>query len=519
MPPTRSQDTAFTGLSDLVRLIGGIDPQRVAVSDGRSQATWGELDAATSRCAQAMLAAGLSAGDRVVLQLGARVEFLQLYFGALRAGLVVVPVNPGYTSVEMNYVLADSGARLLVTESPEAASAATSAVELVILTGRATEAGNGAAGGVRTLEAFLAAAERDDDPRSDRSGESIAIVLYTSGTSGYPKGAMLSVRALLGNLAQIAEVEPQLITASDVVLVPLPLFHIYGLNAALCAALHVGATVVLAERFDAAATLATMRAERISAVVGAPGMFVQWAAHPNFAEGFESVRFALSGAAPLSPTLVQLYADIGIALYEGYGLTETAPVLALNAIDAGGAPRAGSVGKPLPGVELQLRNSDGSVIDAEDEDPGQLFVRGANLFSGYWPDGRGGPDEEGWFATGDIAIIESSGALLLVGRTSDLIIVNGFNVYSAEVERVLGQVAGVAEVAVVGIPDEQTGEAVAAFVVPARGETLEVEELVAKSAKSLARYKLPTRVRIVDTLPHTVTGKVQKWRLLKDATH
>ncbi|SDI93093.1 long-chain acyl-CoA synthetase [Frankineae bacterium MT45] len=514
MPPTRSQDTTFAGLSDLVRL-DGVDPQRVAVSDGRSQVTWGELDTETSRCAQAMLAAGLTAGDRVVLQLGARVEFLYLYFGALRAGLVVVPVNPGYTVVELNYVLADSGARLLVTESAEAATAARSAVELVVVTGRAAEASDAA----RTLPDFLAAAATTDDPRADRTGEAIAIVLYTSGTSGYPKGAMLSVRALLGNLTQIAGVEPPIITASDVVLVPLPLFHIYGLNAALCAALHVGASVVLAERFDAAATLATMRSEEVSAVVGAPGMFVQWAAHPEFADGFASVRFALSGAAPLSPTLVQRYADIGIALFEGYGLTETAPVLALNAIGADGRPRAGSVGRPLPGVELQLRNSDGSVIDAEDEDPGQLFVRGPNLFSGYWPDGRGGPDEDGWFSTGDIAIIESSGALLLVGRTSDLIIVNGFNVYSAEVERVLGQVAGVAEVAVVGIPDELTGEAVAAFVVPARGETLEVEELVAKSATSLARYKLPTRVRIVDALPHTVTGKVQKWRLLKDVTH
>jgi long-chain acyl-CoA synthetase len=242
-------------------------------------------------------------------------------------------------------------------------------------------------------------------------------------------------------------------------------------------------------------------------------MFVQWATHPDLVASFASVRFALSGAAPLSVNLAERYREMGVTLFEGYGLTETAPCLTLNVAGAENGSHAGTVGRPLPGIEIQLRNNDGSEVAAEDEDPGQLYVRGPNLFSGYWPDGEGGPDGEGWFATGDIAILDKDGYLRLVGRTSDLVIVNGFNVYPAEVERVLSEVAGVAEVAVLGVPDERAGEAVVAFVVPAPDVELDADDLLAHAARSLAKFKLPRSVTFVDSLPHTPTGKVQKWRL------
>jgi long-chain acyl-CoA synthetase len=215
----------------------------------------------------------------------------------------------------------------------------------------------------------------------------------------------------------------------------------------------------------------------------------------------------LSGSAPLAPALVERYGQEGIVLSEGYGLTECAPAVTLNA----GNAKPGSIGRPLPGVEVELRDPDGEPVT--DDDPGQLIVRGPNLFSGYWPDGADGPDEDGWFGTGDIGLWDEDGDLLLVGRTTELVVVNGFNVYPAEVEGVLGAQPGVAEAAVVGVDDDESGEAVQAYVVPAPGVTLDSEALLAAAATSLARFKLPRRIEIVDALPHTVTGKVMKWRL------
>jgi long-chain acyl-CoA synthetase len=186
--------------------------------------------------------------------------------------------------------------------------------------------------------------------------------------------------------------------------------------------------------------------------------------------------------------------------------------VAINAL-AGGRdhPTSGSIGRPLPGVEVQLRDFDGSEVD--EGDPGRLFVRGANLFSGYWPDGADGPDADGWFGTGDIAVVDAAGELRLVGRSSDLVIVNGFNVYPAEVETVLAAQPGVAEVAVVGVRHERRGEAVQAWVVPTPGTTLDAEQLLTAAARSLARFKLPERVHVVAALPRTVTGKIMKWQL------
>jgi long-chain acyl-CoA synthetase len=295
----------------------------------------------------------------------------------------------------------------------------------------------------------------------------------------------------------------------------LPLFHIFGLNAGLGMALYFGASVILSARFDAAETLQAMAAARASVVVGAPQEFLLWAAQPDFATGFAGVRLGLSGSAPLAPELIGRYAELGVQLYEGYGLTEAAPVVTLNlAPDPAGSgwlpPKAGSVGRPLPGVEVRLVEPDGE--PAEPGDLGYLEVRGANLFTGYWPDGDGGPDPEGWFATGDLAVADDDGDYYLVGRRSDLVLVNGFNVYPAEVEAVFAGLAGVREVAVFGLPEGDT-ELLVAYVVPEPGEALDPDALLAEAARSLARFKLPRRVVEVDALPYTATGKVMKWQL------
>ncbi len=453
----------------------------------RGRLTWAQLDAQVSRAAQGLIAAGLQPGDRLGLQLPTGLEFVVGYLGALRAGLVAVPINPASTAAEVEHIRADSGARVCLT--PQTASA--------------TLAGGPSGAAV--------------DPEAARRGEATAVLLYTSGTSGRPRAAMLSSRALLANLDQLAAVEPPLLSATDVLFVPLPLTHVYGLNAGLGMALRVGATAVLAGRFDPAATLATMAGEQVSAVVGVPGQYAAWLRRPEVRAGFARVRFAMSGSATLTRSVIAGYAELGVALHDGYGLTEAAPVVALTALGADrDHPRAGSVGRPLPGVEVELREADGRVVGADGEntgDPGRVFVRGANLFSGYWPDGEDGPDADGWFGTGDIAVRDAEGELHLVGRSEDLVIVNGFNVYPAEVEAVLAADPGVAEVAVVGVPDERTGEAVRAYVVPAAGADPRPEELLALAARSLARFKLPSVIEVVPALPHTVTGKVMKWAL------
>ena len=215
----------------------------------------------------------------------------------------------------------------------------------------------------------------------------------------------------------------------------------------------------------------------------------------------------MSGSATLGRGVVDGFAAAGITLHDGYGLTEAAPVVAVDATGDG----PGTVGPSLPGVEVSLRDGDGD--DVDDGDPGRIFVRGDNLFSGYWPDGQEGPDADGWFGTGDIAVADEEGRLRLVGRSTELVIVNGFNVYPAEVETVLAAEAGVAEVAVVGEPDERTGEAVRAYVVPAPGVTLDPAALLAAAGRSLARFKVPAVIEVVAALPHTVTGKIMKWQL------
>jgi long-chain acyl-CoA synthetase len=406
-----------------------------------------------------------------------------LYLGALRAGLIAVPVNPSYTGPEVEHIVADCGASLHVT--PDLAAQ------------------------------LRARAPNGPDPRGDRSGEATAVLLYTSGTGGRPRGAILSARALMANLDQLAAIEPAVLTADDVLYVPLPLSHVFGLNAGLGMALRVGAATVLADRFDPVTTLATMAAEHVTAVVGVPGQYAAWLNQPQAAEAFASVRFAMSGSATLTRAIVEAYGELGVVVHDGYGLTEAAPVVAVNAIgDEREHPTPGSVGRPIPGVEVQLRDADG-VVD-EDGDPGRVFVRGDNLFSGYWPLGEDGPDDDGWFGTGDIAVLDADGALHLVGRSAELVVVNGFNVYPAEVESVLAAEPGVAEVAVVGVADEKSGESVRAYVVPTAGTLLRPDELLAAAARSLARFKLPSAIEVVASLPHTVTGKVMKWALGSD---
>ena len=501
---------AATSLAALVAKAARERPEAPAVVAGDQRLTWAELDAAVDRAAAGFAAEGLSPGDRVAVQLPNGVDWLRAALGALRAGLVVVPVNTAYTDPELEYVLRDSGATLVVAgrERPPVA-------------------------GVRVCggppDADGPPPEVDDDPSA------LSFLAYTSGTTGRPRGAMLTAAALRANQEQCLAMTPPVVQPDDRVLLVLPLFHVYGLNAGFGLVAAAGACAVLQETFDPRAALALMADEGVTTVPGAPPMYQAWLAAADAAEsdaelrrGFAAMRLASSGAAPLPEEVWTAMRDrAAVTVWEGYGLTEAAPVVASTL--ATGRPKPDCIGGPLPGIEIALRDTadgehsgdvaaraDGpaSVDDHEvEEGPGEIWVRGPNLFAGYWPDGSDGPDADGWLGTGDLAYRDADGDLHLVDRRSDLILVSGFNVYPAEVERVLDSHPAVAESAVIGVPDARTGAAVRAVVVLEPGASLTYEELATFAGGSLARYKVPSSVNFLPALPHSLTGKVSRARL------
>ena len=493
-----------SSLSVLVRAAARDRADAPAVVAGEERLSWGELDAQVDRAAAGYAARGLTPGERVAVQLPNGVDWLRATLGALRAGLVVVPVNTAYTDPELEYLLADSRASLLV------------------------------AGGDRSPVAgvpVVAGPPADDapPPAIPEDPATPAFVSYTSGTTGRPRGAMLSAAALRANQEQCLRMDPPPVRPDDRVLLVLPLFHVYGLNAGFGLVAATGACAVLAESFDPAGSLEVMAREEVTAVLGAPPVFQAWLAVADAAgsdavlrRAFAAVRIATSGAAPLPEEVwTAMRERASVTVWEGYGLTEACPVVASTL--ATGRAKPHCIGGPIPGVELQLRDTAlhepveedevSTSGDLAEDGPGEIWVRGANLFSGYWPDGVDGPDAEGWLATGDLAYADEDGDLHLVDRRSDLILVSGFNVYPAEVERVLDAHPAVAESAVIGVPDPRTGAAVRAVVALRPGRQLGFEELREHAAASLARYKVPTSVHVLGALPHSLTGKVSRARL------
>jgi len=493
-------------LADLVRRSAARRPDATALVHDGARTTWSDLDAAVDAAAAALVnELGLTTGDRVALCLSNTPDFVTAYFAILRAGLVVVPVNTGYTSREMTHLLGEADVRVVIAEEgtlpPVRAAVDTAGRAVIDVAGFRELVESGRSGGA---------------VEPDTGGEDLAVLLFTSGTSGRPKGAMLSHRALLANLEQCARIEPPPMRLDDVVLLVLPLFHIYGLNAGLGMVARAGATAVLVERFDPRKSLEVVRRERVTNIPGAPPMYIAWAGLAggkdpvDVADALREVRLLASGASPLPPAVLEsMRTGAGVAINEGYGLTETAPVVSSTLASAGAKP--GSVGRPIPGVELRLVDEEGE--DVQDDDAGEIWVRGDNVFSGYWPDGTGGPDEQGWYATGDVAYADEDGDLFLVGRRKELILVSGFNVYPREIEDAIGEHPDVLESAVVGVTHPQTGEAVKAFVVARPGAALTAEDITAHTAERLARFKQPTIVEMVAELPHSVTGKVAKGRL------
>ncbi len=473
-------------LTNVAALVAGHaqrDPAAVAVVEagpGGRRLSWAELDHQVSAVASGLAARGLVGGHRVAICGPNRIEFVVAYFAAMRAGFVAVPLNPQLADVEIRQMLTECGARVLLAETERADVGEVGWLPL-------TRAGLGEL-----------AAEGTAPISSPQDREALAVLLYTAGTSGTPKAAMLTHRALLAHLDHVAALD---ITGPDTVaLAILPFFHVFGLNAVLGSWARSGGRLVVADGTED--TLAVVRAEQVDLLPLAPGLIYQLLADDTLSAAVAAVTSVLSGAAPLPRTVQEAFlARTGLRIDQGYGLTEAAPGVTVTV--GGASLGSGHVGRALPGVEVRIGNG------ADESEPDEIWIRGENLFSGYWPDGRGGPGSDGWFATGDIGY-RAGGELFLVDRARELIIVNGFNVFPAEVEQVIAEVPGVDDVAVVGQTHPRTGEQVVAFVV---GRDLSVEMVMTHCGPRLARFKQPAVVKIVDELPRGATGKIKKGAL------
>ena len=461
-----------------------------------STITYGELDATAARFAHALLATGAHPGDRVAVQVEKCWEALALYLACLRAGLVYLPLNTGYQRAELAYFFGDAQPRVIVCE-PE---------HLGVIAAQERGAT------VLTLDELLARAEslpRQFATVVSEPGD-LAAILYTSGTTGRSKGAMLTHRNLASNA--LALVDAWGFTRGDVLLHALPIYHVHGLFVAIHCALLSGARILWLPKFDAREVASLL--PRATVMMGVPTFYTRLLAEPTFTpEICRSIRLFVSGSAPLlAETFDAFVARTGQHILERYGMTETGMITS-NPLD--GARVGGTVGRPLPGVEVRIRDDNGGACGPDAI--GGVQVRGPNVFSGYWrmPDKtREEFTDDGYFRTGDMGqwVGEGPGRgyLQLVGRAKDLIITGGLNVYPKEIEDHIDQMEGVEESAVVGMPDPDFGEAVAAVIVGKPGHTLTEAGVIGALKGEIAKFKVPKRVFFQDQLPRNAMGKVQK---------
>jgi long-chain acyl-CoA synthetase len=491
-------------LADALGAAAQRSPDRSAIV-GPEACSHAELLAASGAVAT-QVSARCAPGDRVAIVAGNEAAFVTAYLGVLRAGAVAVPLNPTAPSHELAreidvvtpaLVLASEAFADLARRAAARANA-TPAVEAIDMTNRAST----------------------PPGATPRDANDLAALLFTAGTAGEPRPAMLTHGSLLANIEQMQSHPGLRMTSDDVVLGVLPFFHVYGLNVVLGLTLAGGGAVSIVDHFHPAESVARVRNDGVTTIAAVPAIYDAWlaldeATAPNGI--FDRVRLCVSGASALAIETARAFRDrFGVVVHDGYGLTEASPVVTTSAISPDA--RSGSVGPPLPGVEVRLVDNDGNSVLADD--PGEIVVRGANVFAGYWndPDATAAVLRDGWLRTGDIAIADRDGWLTLVDRAKDLIIVSGFNVYPGEVEDALRSHPDVEDVAVIGEPHPRTGETVVAYVVARPGHQPDPVELLRYGARRLARYKLPTRVEVVDELPRSLVGKLSRSALAGRAT-
>ncbi|QIJ65835.1 long-chain fatty acid--CoA ligase [Streptomyces sp. JB150] len=479
-------------------------PAKTALVEGDLRLTFAEVWQRALARAGALAALGVRPGDRVALMAPNVAEFPTAYYAIAAAGGVVVPVHLLLSPGEVEHVLRDSGATLLLCHPAQAetgtAAARAAGVRVVTL---GEEFGDLAAK-TEPLPTFVT---RDaDDP---------AVVVYTSGTTGVPKGAVLSHLNLVMN-ATVNAFDANDIRPDDIALGALPLFHAFGQTVSLNSTWRAGATLVLMPRFDAARAIELMVRERVDTFHGVPTMYVALVAAAAEAAALPRLRVCVSGGASLPVAVLERFEEIfGVPVHEGYGLSETSPTATVNQPVFG--TRAGTIGHPLWGVDVEIARADieDRIELLAPEELGEVVIRGHNVFSGYLgrPEATAEALVDGWFRTGDLGTKDADGFLRIVDRKKDVIIRGGYNVYPREVEEVLMRHPGVAQVAVIGLPDELHGEEVCAVVVTARGAAPDAEDVIGWSRERLGRHKYPRRVEFTDALPLGPSLKVLKREL------
>jgi long-chain acyl-CoA synthetase len=472
---------------------------RPAVKQGDAVLTYRQLDGATTHIAGMLKAKGVEPGDRVGIMLPNVAYVPVVYYGILRAGGVIVPMNPLLKSREVAFHLRDSGAKLMfawadMAEAAQAGAEETGAECILVAPG--------------TFEEQVGAAEPDTDV-VDRAEDDTAVILYTSGTTGQPKGAELTH----GNMGRNAQASLDLhgYGPEGVLLGALPLFHSFGQTCCMNAAVRAGACLVLLARFDPGEALRIIQDDHVTVFAGVPTMYTAMLNHPD-REGFDvsCLELCVSGGSAMPGEILRGFEEaFGAKVLEGYGLSETSPVASFNHPDR--ERKIGSIGTPIEGVEMQVVDDDGTALPQGEV--GEIAIRGHNVMKGYWNKPEATEEvlsADGWFRTGDMARVDEDGYFFIVDRKKDLIIRGGYNVYPREIEEVLYEHPAVREAAVVGVPDESLGEEVGAAVALKEDAEATPDELRAFVKEQVAAYKYPRRVWIVDELPKGPTGKILK---------
>lgn len=484
-----------------------LTPAKEAVVDGEKRLSYRELNRRVNRLVHALLGMDLQRGDRVAILSYNRLEFLEVIMAAAKLGVILVPLNWRLTAPELAFILNDSGAETLFYD--------TGFLDL--------------AEGVREqtpLRRFVAFGERDmprardyetllaDEPASEPAIDPAPdlgtphIIMYTAGTTGQPKGALLSQGASFWNALNLNLAMD--FTSGDRNLLVLPMFHIGGIGLFTLPMIYDGGTVVIQRTFDPVQTLTLLKQEDITLFFGVPAIFLALIQHPDFdAAAFNHVRVVMSGGAPLPVSLVRQYHEAGIALQQGFGMSEAAPSIATLEKELALA-KAGSIGKPV--FHLDARIVDDEMHELPAGEVGELVIRGPNLLQGYWnrPEATAEAFSGDWFHTGDLARMDPDGCLYIVERKKDMYISGGENVYPAEVENLIYELPQVAEAAVIGIRDAKWGEVGCAVVAVKEGQNVTADAIIDHLKGSLAKYKIPKTVAFTDQLPRNAAGKVLK---------
>ncbi|MFE1907017.1 long-chain fatty acid--CoA ligase [Streptomyces gardneri] len=478
-------------------------PDGIAIQLDDQALDYRSLDDRSARVAGWLESKGIGPGDRVAILLPNIPHFAVAYYGVLRAGAVAVPMNPLLKSGEIGYAAGDCEARLILAWGAAMGEAGAAAAELGIECADVTDPAFGA---------VLAAVE----PRAgveDREADDLAVLLYTSGTTGRPKGARLTHGNLGSNTEAVARVLGM--SGADTVFGGLPFFHVFGQTCGLNAAVLTGARITLLPRFDAAKALEILSRDRVTVMEGVPTMFLgllaaaDAAGSTGLADGDGGLRLCVTGGSAMPVEVLHRFeAVFGCAVVEGYGLSETSPVVTFGALD--GPRKPGSIGTPIDGVQVRLLDDEGK--DVSDGGVGEIAVQGPNVMAGYWnrPEADAAAFTDGWFRTGDLARRDEDGFYFIVDRKKDLVIRGGYNVYPREIEEVFYEHPAVAEAAVVGVPHEVHGEEVAAVVTLRPGAEATADELREFVKARVAPYKYPRIVQLVPGLPKGPTGKILK---------